>query len=894
MSDLMLGHICHVTGFQLTGPHDAELIASGEVPPGLRDIVQPFLAECHAFLSTCLIYLLQNRGRALHSLRRSIAESDGLRRMAVQTDAKLQAALAKWPHHATVAGDAGSLPGTGYFQFLHNYAVHLKLSFMRDFLALGTELRLYNPHELASVYWYQSYLAASMQNLHRTMAARVQQMAAIRDAAPMADLNDWPHVSHWADVTEVFFRGCDALSRDGELLSTPDFCLRQVISAVDVMHPKMDSGYMAEDELPAALGVFRAEFPPTSEAEIARRSAGADPRAAWQGIDQAFDAGMLRTEGFSAAELVGIIDDLLAEEMVLHAGNSLAPSLGSSLYLQRPDRIKCPVLHAYCHNVLRCMDAVTRAISASGIGTDEEPSSSDATSAAVPNFLQVNLPAFPTARCMSMLEACMQAIQAATRQCLNPAGAPATAQHRSIYTLHADDTPRALTALGARLSLRLKLLDIYHNSPHMRNLNICNVASLQQTLRAVDLCMQTVDQGATPPAPDFAPAAAGGVYAFDRRIARKMFSFPSSTAALTPTREEAYAQMAAMLRHLVDASNLLLMTSEVGEFIFSLKSFLFTAPFPNLFGGKKKSPPGPRRPAASPPAKPLPLPQLLSNPDEPLQRFDAAEVLAQRAMLLALAALQHAGVYFDGAPVNLHAGVVGDSVSTTGADTAGADTTAVAGPANCVSHAFDCRFRPLLAQASPPPLEFKHFALSTNLHRLLALSGGFSQAAPVPEADLAACAGVLASGAGTTRGQRRAGVLRVLARARVLLQEAHAQLAALAALPKDTATVNPGADPRALSAGIGRIPLMAFPAWQERCAGLQATISANVEVISTLVDLVTAAGAAASPEDALSEPAAQFGQCDLPEALFDTRASRVGVLFQDSPLVPILKVTSRQ
>ncbi|KAI5306498.1 nicotinamide n-methyltransferase [Ascosphaera pollenicola] len=107
------------------------------------------------------------------------------------------------------------------------------------------------------------------------------------------------------DITQMFTEACSALNT-AQLVKSPHFTLFESVGALEIMDPKMDSGYLAPGET----------------------------------LDDDYDVSRnLRPE-----EVVGIMDQLLCHEAAWHMGHSIAQTIFTSIYV---DRILWPVPQSF-------------------------------------------------------------------------------------------------------------------------------------------------------------------------------------------------------------------------------------------------------------------------------------------------------------------------------------------------------------------------------------------------------------------------------------------------------------------------------------------------------------------------------------------------------------------
>ncbi|KAK7755068.1 N-alpha-acetyltransferase, non-catalitic subunit [Diatrype stigma] len=108
-----------------------------------------------------------------------------------------------------------------------------------------------------------------------------------------------PHVTHPGivarDITKEFTSAVNKLA-PGELIKDDHFTLFEAVSALEIMDPKMDSGFLAEGET----------------------------------LDEEYDVG----RDLLPEEILGIIDQLLCLEMAWHLGYPLSQTLLTSVYIE--------------------------------------------------------------------------------------------------------------------------------------------------------------------------------------------------------------------------------------------------------------------------------------------------------------------------------------------------------------------------------------------------------------------------------------------------------------------------------------------------------------------------------------------------------------------------------
>ncbi|KAI9370899.1 Mak10 subunit, NatC N-terminal acetyltransferase-domain-containing protein [Aspergillus egyptiacus] len=165
-----------------------------------------------------------------------------------------------------------------------------------------------------------------------------------QDRAPTARIVSQSVVPR--DITEKFTQAASKL-RTGQLVKDEYFTLFEAVGALEIMDPKMDSGYLGPDEN-------------------------------GQGLEDDYDV----SRDLTAQEVVGVMDELLCHEAAWHMGHPLSQTLFTSLYL---DKLLWPVptnfqdanfgygkfvggkaesglvhivLRAYCLALVKCCDFV--------------------------------------------------------------------------------------------------------------------------------------------------------------------------------------------------------------------------------------------------------------------------------------------------------------------------------------------------------------------------------------------------------------------------------------------------------------------------------------------------------------------------------------------------------
>ena len=146
----------------------------------------------------------------------------------------------------------------------------------------------------------------------------------------------------WEDVTSDFIKACNILKVD-ELVHDEFFSLFEAMSAIEVMDPKMDAGMVCK----------------SSGREILQ-------------FKEAVASGKLKVKDFSAKELLGIIDELIACFVTWLDGHSLIQTVFICLYTHDTNLIDDPVLRAVCISVLKLVDVVRNIVSKARVYEEED------------------------------------------------------------------------------------------------------------------------------------------------------------------------------------------------------------------------------------------------------------------------------------------------------------------------------------------------------------------------------------------------------------------------------------------------------------------------------------------------------------------------------------------
>lgn len=143
--------------------------------------------------------------------------------------------------------------------------------------------------------------------------------------SPRAPLTDLPKVD-WVDITDEFTTAAHLLDH-GELLQDDQFSLFDAMSAVELMDTKMDSA-------------------------LQWRTFSTYPRT----LSEAIKLGILKCDGHTSEELVGIMDEVFACVATWLNGHTLAQTVFTSMYLLDLPRIENVYLRAFGQAVIKTVD----------------------------------------------------------------------------------------------------------------------------------------------------------------------------------------------------------------------------------------------------------------------------------------------------------------------------------------------------------------------------------------------------------------------------------------------------------------------------------------------------------------------------------------------------------
>lgn len=147
---------------------------------------------------------------------------------------------------------------------------------------------------------------------------------------------------NWVDVTTEFKDAASQLAL-GELLHDSSFGLFEAMSAIEMMDPKMDAGMLCN--------------------QIQRKV---------HNLEQAVEAGLVKTDNLTHAELIGIMDASLATLVTWLEGHSLAQTIFTNLYLHNPYIINDRCLKAFSIVMLKIVDVIRERINRAGCFEEED------------------------------------------------------------------------------------------------------------------------------------------------------------------------------------------------------------------------------------------------------------------------------------------------------------------------------------------------------------------------------------------------------------------------------------------------------------------------------------------------------------------------------------------
>ncbi|XP_058810914.1 N-alpha-acetyltransferase 35, NatC auxiliary subunit [Phymastichus coffea] len=147
---------------------------------------------------------------------------------------------------------------------------------------------------------------------------------------------------YWVDITQDFFEAIKELEL-GELVHDELFGLFDAMSAIEMMDPKMDAGMLCN----------RGNNKPYT-------------------FSQAADNGIIKLDGLTPSEIIGIIDSTYACIVSWLEGHSLAQTVFTNLYLHQPDQIIDKTLKTFCYAVYKIIEEIRECIIKASVYEEED------------------------------------------------------------------------------------------------------------------------------------------------------------------------------------------------------------------------------------------------------------------------------------------------------------------------------------------------------------------------------------------------------------------------------------------------------------------------------------------------------------------------------------------
>ncbi len=148
--------------------------------------------------------------------------------------------------------------------------------------------------------------------------------------------------TEWLDITKGFSEAAQQLG-PGELTQEVNFSLFDAMSAIELMDPKMDASVQ--------WGRF-ASYPKT--------------------IQEVRELSILKMDGHTAEELVGIMDEVFACVVTWLEGHTLAQTVFTSLYLLDTNGIENLCLRAFSQGVIKTVESMRECICRAGVYSEDE------------------------------------------------------------------------------------------------------------------------------------------------------------------------------------------------------------------------------------------------------------------------------------------------------------------------------------------------------------------------------------------------------------------------------------------------------------------------------------------------------------------------------------------
>ncbi len=148
--------------------------------------------------------------------------------------------------------------------------------------------------------------------------------------------------TEWLDITDHFLETAQQLA-PGELVQEINFSLFDAMSAIELMDPKMDAS------------VQWAKF-------------AAYPKT----VQEARKRGLLKMEGHTPEELVGLMDEVFARVVTWLQGHTLAQTVFTSLYLLDTEAIENLYLRAFSQAVVKTVETMRECICRAGVFSEDD------------------------------------------------------------------------------------------------------------------------------------------------------------------------------------------------------------------------------------------------------------------------------------------------------------------------------------------------------------------------------------------------------------------------------------------------------------------------------------------------------------------------------------------
>ena len=129
----------------------------------------------------------------------------------------------------------------------------------------------------------------------------------------------------------------------GEILHDESFGLFDAMSAIEMMDPKMDAGMLCN----------RGNNKPYTFEEAAK-------------------AGVIKLDGLTASEIIGIIDSTYSCIVSWLEGHNLAQTVFTNLYLHEPEQIVDKTLKVFCYAIYEIIVEIRECIFRAGVFEEED------------------------------------------------------------------------------------------------------------------------------------------------------------------------------------------------------------------------------------------------------------------------------------------------------------------------------------------------------------------------------------------------------------------------------------------------------------------------------------------------------------------------------------------